>query len=231
MIVKEWMSKKPMTLGTETSVLNAAEVMRTQKVRQFPVLSAQGTLAGIVSDRDIRDAFPSKFLPEAASAEGKNLMALTVGDIMTLDPITVSPQQAMDKVADILAKNKIGALPVVEKDLRLVGIITEVDVFKFLCSATGLARGGIQLAIRLQAKPGPLSDLLALLREQQVHFSSVLTSHDYEKAGYRHVYIRLESLGDYDIGSLVAFLDQDFEVLYYIQHDEAVSLGDAEDAE
>lgn len=227
MIVKVWMTGSPMTFGADTTVMHAAEVMRSQNVRQFPVLDSDGRLVGIVSDRDIRDAMPSKFLPDGGSGgEGGNLLSLTVGDIMTPQPETVSPRCAMDVVADKLAKLKIGGLPVVDDAGLLVGIITEVDVFRFLCSATGLARGGIQLAVRLEARPGPLAELLAALREQEIHFTSVLTSHDYDKAGYRHAYIRLESLGDHSIGSLVSFLGGEFDVLYYVKDDEAVFLED-----
>lgn len=224
MIVKVWMAKDPMTFGVDMPVLSAAEVMRSQNVRQFPVIGKDGELVGIVSDRDIRDAMPSKYLPAAPEgADGPNLLSITVGDIMTIEPETVTPRTAMDVVADRLAKLKVGGLPVVDQG-GLVGIITEVDVFRFLTSATGLARGGAQLAVRLEARPGPLSELLAALREQEVHFTSVLTSHDYDRAGYRHAYIRLESLGDHTIGSLVAFLSQEYEVLYYVEKGEAVYL-------
>lgn len=230
MIVKVWMSEEPMTFGVDTPVMSAAEVMRLQNVRQFPVLDDAGKLVGIVSDRDIRDAMPSKFLPGGTNVQdGGGLLALTVGEIMTLDPETVSPFTAMDAVADKLAKLKVGGLPVVDAENKLVGIITEVDVFRFLCSATGLARAGVQLAVRLEARPGPLAELLAALREQDVHFTSVLTSHDYDKAGYRHAYVRLESLGDHNVGSLVSFLSRDFDVLYYVQQEEAVFLEEDQD--
>ncbi len=227
MIAKVWMSSEPMTFGPSSAVLSVAEVMRTQNVRQFPVIDGDGRLVGIVSDRDIRDAMPSKFLPGGANAAGgEGLLSLTVRDIMTDDPVTVSVTTAMDVVADKLSKLKVGGLPVVEENGFLVGIITEVDVFRFLCSATGLARGGVQLAVRLEARPGPLSSLLAALRDQGVHFSSVLTSHDYDKAGYRHAYIRLESLGDHNIGSLISFLSSEYDLLYYVQDGEAVFLED-----
>ncbi len=227
MIAKIWMSNEPMTFGPSSTVLSVAEVMRTQNVRQFPVIDGDGRLVGIVSDRDVRDAMPSKFLPGGANASGgEGLLSLTVREIMTEEPATVSAATAMDVVADKLAKLKVGGLPVVEENGFLVGIITEVDVFRFLCSATGLARGGIQLAVRLEARPGPLASLLAALRDQDAHFSSVLTSHDYDKAGYRHAYIRLESLGDHNIGSLISFLSSEYDLLYYVQDGTAVFLED-----
>jgi acetoin utilization protein AcuB len=132
----------------------------------------------------------------------------------------------MDTVASLLARHKVGGLPVADKDKKLLGIITEVDVFRFLASATGLARGGAQFAFRLEAKPGPLAALLEDLRTQNVHFSSVLTSHDLSQAGYRHAYIRVEHLGDHSLGSLVAYLSAEHELLYYILDGEVTFLDD-----
>ncbi|MEF2146178.1 MAG: CBS and ACT domain-containing protein [Desulfovibrionaceae bacterium] len=225
MLVRYWMSESPMTLGRKSSVINAAEVMRAQGVRQFPVVDEDGCVIGIVSDRDIRDAMPSKFLPSGSLPE-VGLDKLTAETIMTEDPICVSPDTAMDSVADKLAKMKVGALPVATSDRQLVGIITEVDVFRFLCSATGLARGGAQFAFRLEARPGPLATLLNDLRQQGVHFSSVLTSHDYEQAGYRHVYLRVDHMGDHSLGSLVAYLSAEHELMYYILDGEITFLDE-----
>lgn len=227
MLVRYWMTEGSMTLGEEQSVVSAAEVMRTQGIRQFPVLHADGRVVGIVSDRDIRDAMPSKYLPGGSVEEqGRGLAELRIGSIMTEDPICVGPDTAMDHVASLLARLKVGGLPVVEKDGSLRGIITEVDVFRFLASATGLARGGAQFAFRLEAKPGPLALLLDDLRSQNIHFSSVLTSHDMSQAGYRHAYIRVEHMGDHSLGSLVASLSAEHDLLYYILDGEVTYLDD-----
>ncbi|MGE4290782.1 MAG: CBS domain-containing protein [Desulfovibrio sp.] len=227
MLVRYWMAEQPMTLGRTETVAAAAEVMRAQNIRQFPVVDAQGNLVGIVSDRDIRDAMPSKYLPGGMTVEqGSGLADLKVESIMTEDPLCVSPDTAMDYVADLLAKNKVGALPVTDSDGKLVGIITEVDLFRFLVSATGLARGGPQFAFRLEARPGPLAALLEDLRDQNVHFSSVLTSHDLKQAGYRHAYIRVESMGDHSLGSLVAYLSSEHDLIYYIIGDQVTYLED-----
>lgn len=227
MLVRYWMTERPMTLGKDENVVAAAEVMRAQNIRQFPVVDDQGRVRGIVSDRDLRDAMPSKFLAGGLTqAQGNSLAELTIERIMTEDPLCVRPDTAMDTVADLLARNKVGALPVTDADGKLVGIITEVDVFRFLCSATGLARGGAQFAFRLEARPGPLAALLEDLRGQNVHFSSVLTSHDLQQAGYRHAYIRVESMGDHSLGSLVAYLSGEHELLYYIIDGQVTYLED-----
>lgn len=217
MLVREWMTENPITLGVDASVVDAAEVMRKQNIRQFPVINEDGMLAGIVSDRDIRDAMPSKYLAgDAAESAGSGLLGLRADDIMTMDPLSVLPTTPMDVVADMLARNKIGALPVVDDEDKLVGIISEVDVFRFVCSATGVARGGSQYAVRLEAKPGPLAELLDGLRDENVRFHSVMTSYDLEEAGYRDAYVRVEDLGPHTVQSLADYLSGRFQLLYYI---------------
>jgi acetoin utilization protein AcuB len=154
------MTRNVITLGLKTTVIDAAEIMRSKRIRQFPVIDEQGALAGIVSDRDIRDAMPSKYLP-GDMASGGSLAKLRAVDIMTSEPLTVSPITPVDIVASILQRHKFGGLPVIDAAGRLVGIITVADVLRFFCSASGVGRGGPQIAFKLDARPGPLAALLA----------------------------------------------------------------------
>ncbi len=216
MLVRDWMTRNVITLGLKTTVIDAAEIMRTKKIRQFPVIDENGALAGIVSDRDIRDAMPSKYLP-GDSALGGGLSSLRAADIMSGEPLTVSPATPMDMVASILQRHKFGGLPVTDEAGRLVGIITVADVMRFLCSATGLPRGGLQLALRLEAKPGPLAELLEDLRTQGLRFTSVFTTHDLAKPGYRDAYIRIGHMGEHSTPSLLEYLKGRYTLLFYVE--------------
>ncbi len=216
MLVRDWMTKNVITLGLKTTVVDAAEIMRTKKVRQFPVIDENGSLVGIVSDRDIRDAMPSKYLP-GDMASGSSLNTLRATDIMTSEPMTVSPNTPVDLVASILMRHKFGGLPVVDAAGRLVGIITVADVFRFLCSASGVQRGGPQIGVRLEAKPGPLTEMLQFLRSEGVRFGSVFTSHDPASPIYRNAYVRIADLGEHSMDSLVATLRSKFTVLFFVE--------------
>lgn len=215
MLVRDWMTKNVITLGLKTTVVDAAEVMRTKKIRQFPVIDENGGLAGIVSDRDIRDAMPSKYLP-GDSATGGGLIKLRASDIMTSEPLTVSPLTPMDMVASVLQRHKFGGLPVVDEAGRLLGIITVADVMRFLCTASGVQRGGPQLAFRLDAKPGPLAELLEFLRAEGVRFTSVFTTHDHADPGYRNVYLRIGHLGEHTLDSLLELLTPKYTLLFSV---------------
>jgi acetoin utilization protein AcuB len=216
MLVRDWMTKNVITLGLKTTVVDAAEIMRTKKIRQFPVIDVKGSLVGIVSDRDIRDAMPSKYLPGDA-ANGGSLDSLRAADIMTPEPLTVSPITPIDLVANILLRHKFGGLPVVDEVGRLVGIVTVADVFRFLCAASGVQRGGPQIAVRLEAKPGPLAAMLQFLRSEGVRFASVFTSHDPAAPGFRNAYLRVSDLGEHSMDSLIATLKGKYTVLFFVE--------------
>lgn len=216
MLVRDWMTKNVITLGLKTTVIDAAEIMRTKKIRQFPVIDVKGSLVGIVSDRDIRDAMPSKYLP-GDSAIGSSLDNLRAADIMTPEPMTVSPTTPIDMVANILLRHKFGGLPVVDEASRLVGIVTVADVFRFLCAASGVQRGGPQIAVRLEAKPGPLTAMLQFLRSEGIRFASVFTSHDPASPGFRNAYLRVSDLGEHSMDSLIATLKGKYTVLFFVE--------------
>jgi len=225
MLVRDWMTKNVITLGLKTTVIDAAEIMRTKKIRQFPVIDEAGRLAGIVSDRDIRDAMPSKYLA-GDSIQGGGLAHLRASDIMSSEPQTVSPTTPMDMVANVLQRHKFGGLPVVNEGGRLVGIITVADVLRFLCSTSGLPRGGVQIAFRLEEKPGPLAALLEDLRHEGIRFTSVFTSHDLVQAGYRDAYVRIGNMGEHTLESLIATLSARYTLLFYVDGGHTTMLSD-----
>ncbi|KAB1440902.1 CBS and ACT domain-containing protein [Pseudodesulfovibrio senegalensis] len=223
MLVREWMTCNVITLGVNSSILDAAEILREKNIRQFPVIDDDNQLVGIVSDRDIRDAMPSKYVPGDGAANG-GLTTLTAADIMTPDPISTNSDTCMDIVAEALVKNKVGGLPVVDNGV-LKGIITQADVMRFLCSTTGVIRGGIQLAFRLEARPGPLADLLSDLRDKGVVFTSVFTAYDLDNPGYRHAYLRVSDTGDRTVEKLVEHLQAAYELLYYVNEGVTIDLA------
>ncbi len=230
MLVKDWMTEGLYNLGVNDTVLDAADMLRRNNIRQLPVINESGHLVGIVSDRDIRDAMPSKYLEgDAAKAEaGKGLFDLRVGNIMTENPVTISPDSTVDTAANFLLNNKVGGLPVVDAGNTLVGIITETDIFKYLCSVTGVCRQGIQLVFKLEDTPGSAINLLSYLQGEEIRLSSVLTSYEKVEYGYREVSIRVQSTGKHSLKTLVAMLKDSFPLLYYIEDGKAKGLESPE---
>ncbi|WP_285905833.1 CBS and ACT domain-containing protein [Pseudodesulfovibrio pelocollis] len=225
MLVRDWMTENVVTLGVNSSVMDAADILRRKDIRQFPVMDAEGRLVGIVSDRDIRDAMPSKFIPgDCTDGREGGLNTLTAGDIMTPGPLTVAPDTSINAVAEILVRHKVGGLPVVEGG-QLVGIITQADVMRFLCAAAGSLRSGVQLAFRLEARPGPLAELLTDIREMGLNFTSVFTAYDIRNPGTRNAYIRLEGPGGRAVEQLVETLQKKYMVLFYVNEGVTVDVA------
>ncbi len=216
MLVRDWMTINVISLGVNSSVLDAAEILHEKNIRQFPVIDRDAHLVGIVSDRDIRDALPSKFIPgDGLIKQGGGLATLTASDIMTLDPLTVTSNTAMDAVAEILVKHRIGGLPVVDNgDLK--GIITQADVLRFLCAVSGSIRGGTQFGIRLAARPGPLAELLGEFKDMGLVFTSLFTANDPRQAGSRNACIRVEDMSDKSVEEVVEVLQEKYELLFYV---------------
>ncbi len=228
MLVKNWMTEGCINLSGETTVLDASDNMRRSNVRQFPVIDDDGMLIGIVSDRDIRDAMPSKYLSgDMVHDKANNLLTLKVKDIMSVDPLVTAPDETVETVAAILLQNKIGALPVVDNGNALVGIITEVDVFRYLCATSGGSiMAGIQLIFNLQDTPGATIDLLSYLSGKNIRLTSVLTSYKNVEKGFRRVSIRVQSTGEHSLESLASLLQEKFTLTHYVKDGRAVKVGE-----
>jgi len=142
MIVSMWMSRDVVTVQPNAPVTEAAELMSAKRIRRLPVVEA-GRIVGIVSARDILHAFPPDVNPFAVLAPTVSGKPVTVGHIMTSHPQTIEPDAPIETAAELMAQGKIGALPVLRAG-KLVGLITESDIFRafasFFSSAQGSAR-------------------------------------------------------------------------------------------
>lgn len=136
MNVKRWMTKKPVTVDSSATVAEAWRLMRGKRIRHLPVREGS-KMVGILSDRDIRLAFPAS-APDMDAAERRALWdRLRVWQIMTRVVVVVPPEAPMERAATMLLRYKVGGLPVMA-DGRLVGIITETD---FLRAFVALRKG------------------------------------------------------------------------------------------
>ena len=218
MLVKEWMASKPIVVDENTSIMKATQIMKENNIRRIPVVR-DGRLIGIISDRDIKEAAPSKATSLDVHELYYLLSEIKIKDIMTPDPITLRENDSVEKAAVIMLENRISGMPIVDDDNRVVGIITETDVFKVMVSITGAYRSPIQLAFDMEDRPGSLNKLLNAIREQGGRIVSVLTSHEHMPVGRREVYIRLKEMSDEELDRLVEFLKRDFKVLFVIKED------------
>jgi acetoin utilization protein AcuB len=127
MKVVDVMTKDPLTVTATETIGQAEELMNTNKIRQLPVVQGK-KLLGIVTDRDIR-SFLSGSLLESPGTREKTLDT-KVREIMTTEPMTVSPEDDLQEAVELLIEEKIGGIPVVDETEGLVGIVTYVDVLR-----------------------------------------------------------------------------------------------------
>jgi acetoin utilization protein AcuB len=158
MLVNERMSKRPITITEDTPVDEALKFMRDEKVRRLPVLDKKGEMVGIVSERDLLYVSPSPATSLSIFEIHYLLSQLEVGEIMTRDVITVSEYTPLEEAARIMDDNKIGGLPVT-RDGKLVGIITESDLFKIFVEILGSRDKGVRLSMLVSDQPGILADI------------------------------------------------------------------------
>ena len=192
MPVQNWMTTDVVSVGPDTSLLKVGKLMKDHHIRRIPVVDDNGQVVGIISDRDVRDASPSKATTLDMYEMHYLLAELKAKNIMTAKPITVKPTDTVEQAALIMLDNKVGGLPVVDDSGKLVGIISDHDVFKALVDITGARLGGLQFAIELPDQPGTARPLFDLLRAHNARLLSVLTVSNDD--GNRQLFIRVRDL-------------------------------------
>lgn len=219
MLVKDWMTKDPVTITDETSMMKAIHLMKERRFRRLPVLH-RGKLVGMVTDRDLKEASPSKATTLDVHELYYLLAELQIKEIMSKNPLAVSPEDTVEHAAQLMLENTISGLPVVDKSDQLVGIITQSDVFKAFMHITGIRQGGVQYALRLEDRPGLIKEVVDLLRDKGARFVSLLSSYATTREGFRDVYIRVKNLTPDAAQAAKAELASRYEVLYMIQEED-----------
>ena len=158
MLVRQKMTKKPVTISTDTSVPDALQLMHDRKVHRLPVLNTKGKLVGIVSEGDLLYASPSPATTLNVWEMHALLAKLKVEEVMTREVITVTEDTPIEEAAQSMVENKIGGLPVL-REKELVGIITETDIFKVFISLLGGYRSGVRVAATISCKRGTFAKI------------------------------------------------------------------------
>jgi acetoin utilization protein AcuB len=155
MLVGSIMTREPVTVTDKTAIDEALKMMREKKVRRLPVLNAKGNLVGIVAEKDILYASPSPATSLSIHEIHYLVSKLSVGEIMTKDVVTVTDDTPLEEAARVMADKRIGALPVMH-DNKLVGIVTETDIFKTFLDLLGAREAGVRLTMKMPEGQGVL---------------------------------------------------------------------------
>ena len=163
------------TVSPDTSVLKARELMDQHKISHLPVTDGRAHLLGIVTDRDLKQAWASPASTLSVYELTYVLQKLTVESIMARDLVTATPDMTIERAARLIHDHKIGALPVV-KDEKLVGIITSTDLMEVLLMALGMSDDSSRLSILARNRIGVLAEVGRVMQQAEINLRSVVTA-------------------------------------------------------
>ncbi len=187
-----WMTREPVSVTATTSLSKCQKLLKTYNIRRLPVVDEENRVIGIISDRDVKSASPSKANSLEIHEIQYLLTEVKARDIMTPNPCTVCPNDSIAAVARLMLEKKIGGLPVVDEDNHLLGIITDHDIFKIFVDISGAHIKGIDITIECGDAPGTLARILDIIVRYNGRIISVLTS--FLDNGDRHIFLRLHPL-------------------------------------
>lgn len=155
MLVNERMSHPVITVSPDTPIMEALRLMESEHIRRAPVVK-DGKLVGIVAQKDLLNASPSPVTSLSVWEIHDLVSKITVKKVMTSQVITIQEDTPLEEAARQMADHKIGGLPVLHGD-KIIGIITETDIFKTFLELLGAREQGVRLSVLMANRPGQIA--------------------------------------------------------------------------
>jgi acetoin utilization protein AcuB len=174
MQVKDRMTPSPITATEDTSFEEALHMMKEKKIRRLPIVTKSGHITGIVVQKDLFSASPSTATSLSVFEVHYLLSKLKMKDVMTRRVVSVGDDCPLEEAARIMVDSKIGCLPIT-KDGRLVGIITETDIFKTFVEIMGGREKGLRLTLDVTERKGELAAVAGEIAKHNGNIISVAT--------------------------------------------------------
>jgi acetoin utilization protein AcuB len=162
MLIRERMSHPVITVNEGTSMKDALQLMHNEHIRRLPVVNKRGQLVGIVTETDLAKASPSEATSLSVWEIRELVSKVTVEEIMTTKLITVPDDTPIEEAARIMADCEVSGLPVMRDD-KLVGMITETDLFKIFLELFAARESGVRLTVDVPRIPGKLAELTKVI--------------------------------------------------------------------
>jgi len=175
MLVREYMTPDPVAIRPESDFLAAIAIMKAGRFRSLPVVTAEGELVGIVTDKDLAAASPpavAELQPRKPDYFGVHL---TVEQVMNPDFVVVEPEVPLEEAALVMLDERVDRLLVVSGE-ALVGIITYTDLFRQLVTILGAGSSAIRLTVMVLNAPGQLAMLATAIASVGGNIVSLATA-------------------------------------------------------
>ncbi len=215
MLVRKWMSKNPITIGINDSISEAVSSLKRNRIRRLPVMD-NGKLVGIVTDRDLKEASPSKVTSLDIWEVHYLLSKIKIKDIYKKNPITIKDDSTIEQAAILMFDQKIGGLPVVDGRGELVGMLTEHDVFNALIRITGARVPSYRVSMCLPDEGGAIKEICDILNEYQHKCISILNTYYEVEENRRSVIVRFQTDKE-NLPKIITQLDEKFENVQLIE--------------
>ncbi|MCF8034898.1 MAG: CBS and ACT domain-containing protein [Desulfarculaceae bacterium] len=215
MLVANWMSSRLVTIDPAESLPQANKLMLQHGIRRLPVVDKKSRLVGILTDRDIKQAWASDATTLEVHELAYLLSRISVKEVMTPRPITITPTDTIEEAAEIMLEKKISGLPVIE-DGQCMAMITQSDIFRALVLLTGVTKGGMLFAFNLPDEAGSIKRVGDIIRSYGGRMVSILSTSDRTAEGRRQVYIRMRLVDRDQLEPLRRKLSAEGELLYIL---------------
>jgi acetoin utilization protein AcuB len=173
--IRDVMTRNPITVDSETLILDAMRVMKEKNVRRLPVVDG-GKLVGIVTQKDLNEAVPAPTTTTSAYEFHYFLAKMKVKEVMKKDPLTFSPDAPFEEALRVIKRKRISSFLVVENG-KLVGIMTESDLVRFLVGVLGLEEEGSRITVEGWGGKlgGKLQQVISILDKHRAVLLSMLS--------------------------------------------------------
>jgi acetoin utilization protein AcuB len=193
MYISKYMTPDPITISSGIFLPEARRILNEYQIRHLPVVDGDNRLVGIVSDRDLRSAYPS-----SVTSRGEKLLAFeqveksTVADMMTTSCSTLSPDATLDDALIIFDRDKVGGIPVVSEDNIVLGIFSILDFTAAYRKLFGVAEeGSILIGVEDDDRENILSELVVLLEQNGILLTRLIRL--VEKGEVTKIFMRINS--------------------------------------
>lgn len=204
------------TVRPETTLVEARELICKNNIKHLLVVNKKGKLAGVVSDRDLKQNWASPATTLSVHELGYLLEKVELSMIMVKTVVTVTPDTTVERAAYTMQTNNISSLPVMEGD-HLVGIVTVTDVMAVLLRAIGMSDDSLRLGVLVEDSIGRLADVTAILKQKGINIQSFFCWPDREHPNISHLVMRVAKAdGD---GAVQALEENGFRVLTRYEKD------------
>jgi acetoin utilization protein AcuB len=217
MLVANWMTRNVIMADKCDSIEVAKNLLKQHSISLLPVMEKE-MLCGVVSSSDLYRTINS-LAAEREDPDFKDTVShMTVGQVMTPNVIAVPADFTVEETIELLIKNEIHGVPVINDKKEVLGVITQTNLLKAIVDLTGASRRGIKYAFVVEDRPGSIKELGDTIRSFGGRTASIMTSYEGVPDGYRRAYIRMYGIDRFRLNDLNEALKEKANLVYIVDH-------------